>query len=84
MPNRTSKRGKDDRAAALRALTRAKLHLVPGALERAPTAIREHFDSPWAPVEVFKQQLRPFPAGLLRLWAAQEPARSPAGLSRRG
>jgi hypothetical protein len=72
MPNRTPKRGKHERAAALRALTRVKLHLVPGALEQVPTAISEHFDSPWAPVEVFKQQLRPFPTGLLRFWAAQE------------
>jgi len=72
MPNRTSKRGKYERAAELRALTRAKLHLAPGALEQVPTAISEHFDSPWAPVEVFKQQLRPFPTGLLYFWAAQE------------
>jgi len=56
----------------LRALTRAKLHLVPGALARVPTALSERFDNPWAPVEALKQQLRPFPTGLLRFWAAQE------------
>lgn len=72
MPNRTSKGGKDERAVALRALARAKLHLVPGALARMPTAIGEHFDSPWAPVEALKRQLRPFPTGLLCFWVAQE------------
>lgn len=72
MPKRKSKHERDERAAALRALTRRKLHLVPGALARLPTAISERFDNPWAAVETLKRQLRPFPTGLLRFWAAQE------------
>jgi len=67
-----SGQGDDRQSAALRALARAKLHLVPGALARVPTGIGERFASPWAPVGVLQMQLRPFPNGLLEFWAAQE------------
>jgi len=63
---------RDKHTAALRALTRAKLHLVPGALAQVGTAVSERFDNAWAAVEALTRQLRPFPAGLLHFWAAQE------------
>jgi len=72
MPKRKSKPGKGEHDAALRALTRAKLHLEPGALARVPTSVSERFDNPWAAVKRLQQRLRPFPTGLLRFWAAQE------------
>ena len=84
VPKRKSKRGRDERAAALRALTRAKLHLVPGALARAPTSLSERFDNPWAAVEALKRQLHPFPTGLLSFWAAQERGHVLIGARERG
>ena len=72
MPKRNPPHREDEHAAARRALTRAKLHLVPGALARVGTAVSERFDNPWAAVEALTRQLRPFPSGLLRFWAAQE------------
>jgi len=62
----------DRQSAALRALARAKLHLVPGALARVPTGIGERFASPWTSVSLLQLQLGPFPAGLLEFWAAHE------------
>ncbi|HIC90051.1 MAG TPA: hypothetical protein EYP04_11715 [Anaerolineae bacterium] len=58
------------RSTANKALLRAKIHIEPGMLARVPTAISEHFSSPWAPAQLLVKQLAPLPVGLLRWWAS--------------
>jgi hypothetical protein len=72
MPKRTATSTADDRTLALRALTRSKLHIVPGTLARLSSPAADSFDGAWAPVRALSGQLGGLAAGLLWYWAHHE------------
>ncbi len=58
--------GDETKEARLRALIQAKVSLAPRALASSPPAVRNRFESDWAPVNALARRLSCFPAGLLR------------------
>jgi hypothetical protein len=71
MPNPSQQRVEHSQTGALRTLTRAKLHMLPGALAQVPATVSRRFASLWSPIEALAELLRPLPAGLLCFWAEQ-------------
>ncbi|MFH1086197.1 MAG: hypothetical protein V1772_10600, partial [Chloroflexota bacterium] len=58
----------DQKQRLLRRLWRERMHTEPGALERAPRAVRARFDHVWAPSQVIVAELARLPGGALAFW----------------
>ena len=58
----------NDKETVLQGLWRYKMHVAPRAFELSPPSVQEHFEYALEATDVLLDELRPFPAGLLKLW----------------
>lgn len=70
--------------AALRALLRDKVHILPNTLARLPTQQSQQMRSPLDLGRLLLKPLTPFPAALLRFWAVHPRGHAVIGLERYG